>query len=239
MKEKAWLAVACYPPESYFLSLTVLELNSPKAYPWLYGWAVMRQSRVRCQYGREMSSYLLHTYPVEACMQEREHWGLFTVTRSAAKQKIQSLSRYKPGFLTLKHGERAMRQAWLLLQLWLPDQHVLPSGMYLPSGLYSCLPDAKRTPTVEKTLAVCLKASPQVHMSGHFQSWAVLESSTKWMGQGRCNVHSRDHSVHYAAPKPFGSLTGTPRPGWVQLSMWVRQLALWLNGKEGSSGTLS
>jgi len=75
---------------------------------------------------------ILHKSPVEACMQEREDRGLFTVTRSAAKQKMQSLSRYKPGFLTLKHGERTMRQAWRLLYQWLPDQHV-------PTGC-TCLP---------------------------------------------------------------------------------------------------
>lgn len=53
------------------------------------------------------------TYPVEACMEERKDRGLFMVIRSAAKQKMWSLSRYKPGFLTLKRGERAMRP-WAL-----------------------------------------------------------------------------------------------------------------------------
>lgn len=42
-------------------------------------------------------------------MEKRKDGGLFMVIRSAAKQKMWSLSRYKPGFLTLKHGERAMR----------------------------------------------------------------------------------------------------------------------------------
>lgn len=65
--------------------------------------------------------------------------------------------------------------------------------MHRPSGTHTCLPDAKRTPTVEKTPAVCLKASPQVHMSGHLQSGATLESCNKRMGQGRCNAHPRHH----------------------------------------------
>lgn len=43
------------------------------------------------------------------------------VIRSAAKQKMWSLSRYKPGFLTLKHGERAMRPLAVTLEM-LPEQ---------------------------------------------------------------------------------------------------------------------
>lgn len=45
------------------------------------------------------------------------------VIRSAAKQKRWSLSRYKPGFLTLKHGERAMRILAVTLEM-LPEQRL-------------------------------------------------------------------------------------------------------------------
>ena len=62
----------------------------------------------------------------------------------------------------------------------------------MPTGS-TCLPDVKRTHTVKKTPAVCLKASPQVHASGHPQSWAALESCNKWMGQRRCHAHPRHH----------------------------------------------
>lgn len=79
------------------------------------------------------------------------------VTRSAAKQKMESLSRYKPGFLTLKHGERAMRQAWHWLQDWLPDQHMFRGtpAFKVPDFLV-CLPGTKMTEwSVSRKLQQC------------------------------------------------------------------------------------
>lgn len=134
------------------------------------------------------------TYPVEACVQKREDRGLFMVARSAAKQKMWSLSRYKPGLQTLKHGERAVRQARRWLQDGPPDRHVVPGhtchqGPRLLPPPSRCNKNKNRK---EKTPVVSLKASPQVHMRGPLQVWASLEvGNSPLKGQGWYNAHRR------------------------------------------------
>lgn len=93
------------------------------------------------------------TYPVEAGMEKRKNWGLFMVTRSAAKQKMWSLSSYKPGFLTLKHGERAMRPWAFALERLL--NNMCPWSTCLQGHRpHICLPDVNRTQAVEEVTAV-------------------------------------------------------------------------------------
>lgn len=81
------------------------------------------------------------------------------VTGSAAKQKMWSLSSYKPGFLTLKHGERAMR-LWTFAPERLPEQHVprehLPSGTQTPHLSSRCKQNTGRTGSNGSVLDVCL-----------------------------------------------------------------------------------
>lgn len=81
------------------------------------------------------------------------------VTGSAAKQKMWSLSSYKPGFLTLKHGERAMR-LWTFTPERLPEQRVprqhLPSGTQTPHLSSRCKQNTGRTGSNGGVLDVCL-----------------------------------------------------------------------------------
>lgn len=118
----------CFHP--WFTALRPVSCTSA------HGWELWPQGRVReAVPSFERGIWSPHTYPVEAGMEERKNWGLFMVTRSAAKQKMWSLSSYKPGFLTLKHGERAMRP-WAFALERIPEQRVprehLPAGTQTP-----------------------------------------------------------------------------------------------------------
>lgn len=153
---------------------------------------------------------LFSTYPVEACMQQRKDGGLFMVTRSAEKQKMWSLSSYRPGFIMLKPQERATRQEqFSLASTTLFYGHTRTHILSLPSEYRI------RKGSRDKSRRISESLSP-AHRRPLFQHLA-LGSVTKCLGEipesDKLWERRPEPIVLSEVPQPSKSITFTPKPG--------------------------